>query len=375
MSKGFASNHRVSLLACLILLGYGAVGVRLVWLHVIDRDHLLASVEMVRHEIIPEYARRGDIRDINGALLATSVSLVVVGVDPRMAHLEDAPKWPELARLLQMPLAQVQKILTTRYRPGAQAHAGAPAGLVINPFANAPLRAAESPPLPSGRNPQGIAFNANVGKPAEAVPPTGEIAASALAGEDDEALDEADPTGLRPIKYKKLSENVPQDVYAQILKLGVRGVYGTYAYRREYPQNENAAHLIGYVNSKEEPASGIENLANFFLRGQNGWVETEKDGHGHELAQFRTREVPATDGYSIVLSLDSTVQHLAEAELETIHQNFHPKKATIIVSRPETGFILALANYPTFDLNHYNKVPPSEMASMQNIAVSNLYEP
>ena len=345
MSKGFASNYRVGLLAGFVLAGYGALGLRLAWLHVVDRDHLLASVEMVRREVIPEFARRGDIQDINGALLATSVSCVVIWADPRFVRPEDSSKWPELARLLQVPLAQVQKTLTTRYKTAAQARAGAPASLVLN---------------------------LNIRIPGEAPPPAAEAAADAAADGGDETLDEPDSSGQRPIKYAAFKELVSQDVYEKIRKLGVRGVYGDYAYRREYPDNELAAHLIGFVNSREEPANGIENYANFFLRGQNGWVETEKDGLRHELAQFRTREVPAANGYSIVLSLDSEVQHMAEAELEIIHQKFRPKKATIIISRAETGFILALANYPTFDPNHYNE---AETASMQNVAVSSLYEP
>ena len=376
MSKGFASNYRVGLLAGLILFGYGALGVRLVWLHVIDRDHLLTSVEKVRREVIPEYARRGDILDINITLLATSVSLVRVGVDPTMVRPEDAPKWPELARLLQVPLAQVQSAIATRYKAAAQARAGGSADLASNPAKNVLLPAANPGSQSSGSNPQAMAVHFNIGEPSEDAAPAAEVAAdSAAADGDDETLGEPDSTGRKPIQYVKLSENVPQDVYAQIRKLGIPAVCARNVYHREYPQNEIAAHLIGYVNSMEQPANGIENYANFFLRGQNGWVETEKDAFQHELAQFRTREVPAADGYSIVLSLDSTVQHLAEAELEIIHQKFRPKRATIIVSSAETGFILAMANYPTFDLNRYNKVPASEMASMQNIAVSDLYEP
>jgi cell division protein FtsI/penicillin-binding protein 2 len=376
MSKGFASTYRVSLLAGLTVLAYGALGARLVWLHVIDRDRLLASIEMVRHEIIPEYARRGDIQDLNGALLATSVSHVRVGVDPTMVRPEDAPKWPELARLLQLPLAQVQKAITTRYRTAAPARAGAPANLVFNLAGDSSRRSAELSQEPSGRISRVSSLDLTIRNPLEAPPPGSETALESTASdENDEVLGEPDSAGRKPIQYVKLSDDVSQDVFAQILKLGIKAVYGRNVYHRQYPHNETAAHLIGYVNSMEEPANGIENFANFLLRGQNGWVETEKDGHGHELAQFRTREVPAADGYSVVLSLDATVQHMAEAELEIIHQKYHPKRATIIVSRPETGFILALANYPTFDLNHYNEVPHDEMASMQNIAVSNLYEP
>src|SRR5208283_4140285 len=149
------------------------------------------------------------------------------------------------ARLLQVPLAQAQKTLTTRYRTAAQARAGAPANLVLN---------------------------LNIRLPGEAPPPAAEAAADAAADGGDETLDEPDSSGQRPIKYAAFKELVSQDVYEKIRKLGVRGVYGDYAFRREYPDNELAAHLIGFVNSREEPANGIENYANFFLSGQNGWV-------------------------------------------------------------------------------------------------------
>jgi len=130
--------------------------------------------------------------------------------------------------------------------------------------------------------------------------------------------------------------------------------------------------VIGYVNKEGEPAAGIEHFADFYLRGQDGWRESEKDGRQHEMAQFRTREVPATDGYSVVLSIDSAIQHMVECELDEIAKKYQPEKATIIVSDPHTGFILAMANYPTFNLNEFNK---ASLASQRNIAVADMYEP
>ena len=124
-------------------------------------------------------------------------------------------------------------------------------------------------------------------------------------------------------------------------KLGVRGVYGRRVYRRDYPHNEMAAHIIGYVNSSEHPVAGMEHYADFYLKGENGWLESEKDGKSHELAQFRTREVPAVDGYNVSLSIDATVQRIVEDELGKVAQQYQPEKATIIVSDPRTGFVLA----------------------------------
>jgi cell division protein FtsI/penicillin-binding protein 2 len=195
------------------------------------------------------------------------------------------------------------------------------------------------------------------------------------AKSDDTQLDEPDNEGNRPIRWAKLSDQVPESVYAEVTKLGIRGVYGSRVYRRDYPHNEMAAHIIGYVDREERPVAGMEHYADFYLRGENGWLESEKDGKSRELAQFRTREVPAVDGFNVSLSIDATVQHIVEDELAKVAEQYQPQKATIIVSDPQTGFILALANYPSFDLNTFNKLTKDEQGRMRNVAVADEYEP
>ena len=304
MSKGFASNYRIVVLAMGIFLCFGGVGVRLLFLHVIDRDQLVRYIDKARRQVTEEKARRGDILDSRGNVLATSHTIVVVGVDPQVLRKEDETKWPELASLLDLPLADLKKTLSTKTR-----------------------------------SPQ---------------------------ADDDTNDDDHD------IRWAKLSENVSEKAYEKITKLDVKGVYGERTYRRAYPHNQLAAHVIGYVNKEGVPAAGVEHFADFYLRGQDGWRESEKDGRQRELAQFRTREVPATDGYSVVLTIDSAIQHIVECELDEIAKKYQPEKATIIVSDPKTGFILAMANYPTFNLNEYSKAP---LASQRNIAVADMYEP
>lgn len=303
MSKGFASNYRIVVLALCIFFCFGGVGVRLVFLHVIDRDQLLRYVDKARRQIIPDKAKRGDIVDARGNVLATSRSLVVVGVDPQMLRKEDEAKWPELAALLDLPLKDLERIFLTKTRPS---------------------------------------------KP------------------DD--TDNED----RDIRWAKLGENITEETYDKITALKVKGVYGDRTYCRAYPHNQLAAHIIGYVNKEGTPAAGLEHAADFYLRGQDGWRESEKDGRQREMAQFRTREVPAANGFSLVLSLDSAVQHIVEVELDEIVKKFTPQKATIIVSDPQTGFVLALANYPTFNLNEFNK---ASLESQRNIAICDQLEP
>lgn len=359
MSKGFASTYRIVLLATGMLGCFVAVGVRLVDLHVLKRDDLLLVIDKARRQIIVEPARRGDILDARGNILATSRSLVVLGVDPQSLRPEDEKKWPRLAELIGLPEAELRRILLTKSRPAAPANApssaspaASPAGLVIN-FSRE--RAA--------------AINAQLAS-------LSAPAAAPAAGADDTVLEEnTDEQGERLIRWAKLSETIEESAYAQIQALDVKGVYGQRVYRRAYPHNSLAAHLVGYVNKEGEAAAGVERYADFYLHGRDGWREGERDGLRRELAQFRTRDVPASDGYSVTLSLDNNIQHMAEEELEAIAAKYAPEKATIIVSDPRTGFILAMANYPTFNLNEYNKIPAEGQGAMRNVAVTDQYEP
>ncbi|MEY3773475.1 MAG: hypothetical protein RLZZ129_255 [Verrucomicrobiota bacterium] len=333
MSKGFASNFRLYLIAFLILGCLSGVGVRLVFLHIIDRADLLSHIEKTRRQIIVDNARRGDILDANGHLLATSRTLIVLGVDPQSLRPEDESKWPQLAELIGMPWSELHRVMTTKTR-------GTPA----NPVPPAAV---------------GLAFNVTPGNPGETT--------------DDAALDEAPETGgQRLIRWARLSEGVEESVYDQIQALGIRGVYGNRTFRRTYPNNALAAHLIGYVNKAGEPASGVEAYADFYLRGQNGWREGERDGRRRELAQFRTREVRPVDGYHVSLTIDTVIQHMVEEELQRIAQQFRPAKATIIVSDARTGFILGLGNYPTFNLNQFNTAP---LEVQRNIAITDQLDP
>ncbi len=357
MSKGFASTYRIVLLAAGILACYAALAARLVYLHVIDREELVRYIDQARRQIIVESARRGDILDARGGILATSRSLIVLGVDPQSLRPEDEKKWPQLAALIGVPLPALTKTLLTKSRPAAPALAAS----------------AVAPAAPPG----GLVINFTVDRAAAVtvVPPPSPAAPGESPADDTVLDDAADEKGERLIRWAKLSDTIEESVYDRIQALDVRGVYGQRVYRRAYPHNALAAHLVGFVNQEGVAAAGIERYADFYLHGRDGWREGERDGLRRELAQFRTRDVPASDGYSVTLSIDSNVQHLAEEELAAIAKKYSPEKATVIVSDPQTGFILAMANYPSFNLNEYNQVPKEAQGAMRNIAVADMYEP
>jgi cell division protein FtsI (penicillin-binding protein 3) len=323
MSKGFATN-RLTLLAVGVLACFLAVGVRLVFLHVIDREELLGFVDQARRQIVVERARRGAILDVRGNLLATSRSEVTLAVDPwalvdyleadtnatRRARkaAEERAKRAQLASLLGIPAYEIEEAFV----PGQRA-----------------------------------------------VPV-------------DEDRRDGTADGRIRDRWVKLREGVDEPTFGRIEALNVRGLTAHRVYRRTYPGGSLAASLIGYLNKEGTPVTGAERHFDLYLKGEDGWIESEKDGARRELAQFRSREVPAHDGHDVVLTIDSVVQHILEEELRSVATKFNPRFATIIASDPRTGRILGMANYPTFDLNQYAKAAPE---AQRNYAVTDIIEP
>jgi cell division protein FtsI/penicillin-binding protein 2 len=110
----------------------------------------------------------------------------------------------------------------------------------------------------------------------------------------------------------------------------------------------------------------------YYLSGQDGWKETERDGRRRELLQFETQNVSPQDGLNVQLTLDLFIQNLIEEQITIIGEEYTPNSASIIVSEPNTGYILGMANYPDFDLNHSGK---AKMDTMRNRAITDIIEP
>ncbi len=382
MSRGFASNYRIVLVATGLLLCFAGLGTRLVWLHVVDREQLLGLITKTRHQMIVEMARRGDIVGAHGTVFATSRPEIVVAVDPFVFRPEDNAKLPRLATLLGLPLADVERICTTKYRPAAAAGAGdgdPKSGTFVGSRGLGDTPAAPLVTLNLDRTPKPTAVVATTEPDADAPAPRIQTDAKAAKSDDgvidpdDDIETEAESDGRRAIRWAKLSDHVSETTFAEIEQLNLRGLCPPERrYSRVYPHDELAAQIIGFANRENKGVMGIESYAELYLHGQNGWREGERDGRNHELAQFQTRNVPRADGYNVILSIDSVVQEIVERELDAIGKKYQPLKATIIVSRPNTGFILAMANYPTFDPNQYSQ---ADIAHLKNFAITDVYEP
>ncbi|MDP4777236.1 MAG: penicillin-binding protein 2 [Opitutales bacterium] len=180
---------------------------------------------------------------------------------------------------------------------------------------------------------------------------------------------------VRLIRWTALAKGVDEATHDAVKGLGIKGVYGNSNFTRAYPSGQLAAHVLGYVNKEETPVTGIERFFDYYLRGQDGWRETERDGKRRELAEFREREVDPTDGLSVQLSIDQMVQHIVEAEIRKVAEQYNPNGISIIVSEPSTGAVLAMANYPTYDPNEFYNTEKYPIKWQRNRALTDVFEP
>jgi cell division protein FtsI/penicillin-binding protein 2 len=143
---------------------------------------------------------------------------------------------------------------------------------------------------------------------------------------------------------------------------------------RVYPSQRLAAHVLGFVSSDEEQTglSGIELAFNTDLSGIPGWRKTEMDKHQRELVAYRDQDVEPRDGLNVVLTLDAGLQNIVESELAAGMEKHSPISASCVMVRPRTGEILAMATLPNFDPNQPGHSP---MDALRNRVISDTAEP
>ncbi len=140
--------------------------------------------------------------------------------------------------------------------------------------------------------------------------------------------------------------------------------------RRYYPKKELAAHVIGYVGLDNVGLGGIESAYDTQIRGHDGKILIQSDAKRHAL--FSRVERPSTAGAGIELTIDQYLQYVAERELRIGVEENHAAGGSAIIMDPNTGEILALANWPTFNPNAFTKSDDDER---RNRAIQTLYEP
>jgi len=281
-------RRRIAVAAGIFLLWSGAIEARLIYLQIFQRDELAARAERQQSRTIEAAARRGEIVDRDGRVLAYSVDAETVYAVP--TEIEDAPAAiAALCRALADCKPDERKTLIER--------------------------------LQRGRH------------------------------------------------FAYIRRQVSPEQARRVAELKLDGVGFVKESKRFYPNKVLASHLLGYVGTDNGGLSGIESTYDKLIKGKPGTVLIQTDARRHAFSRV---ERPPTAGASLELTIDQYLQHIVERELHAGATWANAKGASVVVMDPQTGEILALANYPSFNPNAYRDFGDE---FRRNRAIQDLYEP
>jgi cell division protein FtsI/penicillin-binding protein 2 len=176
----------------------------------------------------------------------------------------------------------------------------------------------------------------------------------------------------RPGRYVRLKQKVDEETAQAIRDLKYKGIFFEDQLVRLYPNGPVGAHVVGFVDFDHKGVQGIESSMNEYLSGVAGYEVIERDRKGREIRANRIENIGPRDGYNVVLTIDQVIQHIAESALAAAMAEHKPKAGLVIVTRPATGEILAMASHPTFDPNNPGE---SHADSRRNRCISDVAEP
>jgi cell division protein FtsI/penicillin-binding protein 2 len=323
-------------LSLLLLAAFIGLGYRLFELQVLRHEELRSKAQNNTRRTLLLEPRRGDIRDIRGNLLATSLPVKTLCADPVLIGRFQSQVAHVLAPLLQINEAELTKQLQPR------THVNGDGETVTNRYVVLKRKLAVETWQQICRVMTNLTF-----------------------GLDEKRLPKKEQALLRDLRQHAIFTDKVDDQL------------------RVYPNQKLASHILGYVGMAEREVNGatiietagkdgIELVLNSKLSGVGGWRQTETDRRRRELVALRQQEVEARDGLNVVLTIDAGLQNILESELSEAVKKHTPVSATAIMIRPQTGEILAMATLPNFDPNW-----PGDFSAdhRRNRAITDQFEP
>lgn len=156
--------------------------------------------------------------------------------------------------------------------------------------------------------------------------------------------------------YEPLKHRLSEETAKEIETLDLEGIELRQENWRYYTQENLAAHVLGFVGFDEDEKEGqygVEGYYNEILEGEQGFLEAARDSLGRWIS-FGSRDVePAKDGDDLVLTLDQTIQFMAEEKLKELVNKWGAEGGSVIIMEPATGAIKAMGSYPNFNPNQY----------------------
>lgn len=278
---------RSKLVVGLVAAAFMVLAARAAYIQVFSNNFFQKQGEVRYSRTLELPATRGRILDRNGQMLATSVLAPSIWAIPEDVE-EQTQQWQKLARLLDMPLAEVKRKLQAE-----------------------------------------------------------------------------DKT------FVWLKRQVDESTARQVAALGLKGIYQTKEYKRQYPEGEAAAHLVGFTSIEDHGLEGVELAFNDTLAGKSGSRRVIKDRLGRVVEAVGT-EVPPVEGRDVRLSIDSKIQFFAYERLRQAVQEQRAQSGSVVVLDAQSGEMLAMANYPSYTPDRLTR---RGSAALRNSALTDTFEP
>ncbi|MCM0080212.1 transpeptidase family protein [Geomonas sp. Red32] len=167
-----------------------------------------------------------------------------------------------------------------------------------------------------------------------------------------------------------LARRIPPEQAKKIRDLDLDGIGFVKETKRYYPNSEVAAAVVGFTGLDPTGLEGIEKKYDSTILGNTGYLVTERDALGRDIDLKKGKQ--GSKGSNVVLTLDKNIQYIAEKELTKAVEKNGAKSGIAIVMEPDTGRVLAMANYPTFNPNAFSKYGQD---ALRNRAISDSFEP
>ena len=168
-----------------------------------------------------------------------------------------------------------------------------------------------------------------------------------------------------------LKRQVEPDIAQQIKQLEIPGIGLNNEYRRFYPEGEAMAHVVGFTNVNDQGQEGIEYSREDALAGHAGQRRVVIDRLGRVVEEVGIDRLPQ-NGKDLQLSVDSKIQYIAYNAVKNAVEQHHAKAGSAVVLDTQTGEILALANYPSYNPNDRRYLTGEQL---RNRALTDMFEP
>jgi len=172
-------------------------------------------------------------------------------------------------------------------------------------------------------------------------------------------------------QFVYLKRQISPDQAANVMALGIPGVFQQREYRRYYPAGEVMAHVVGFTGIEDNGQEGIELAADNRLAGAPGSRKVIRDRKGRIVEDVESLKAPR-DGDEVTLAIDQRLQFLAHRELKAAVEQHRAKAGSMVIVDAKTGEILALVNQPDYNPNNRANVTGRQT---RNRSVTDLFEP